>query len=66
MISHLKIINHTNQSKHHYQINMTHHNVWFKRWFNPTLRKLFKVEICSLIDGETVIGYGIRKYKKLC
>jgi hypothetical protein len=44
---------------------MTHHNVWFKRWFNPTLRKLFKVEICSLIDGETVIGYGIRKYKKL-
>ncbi len=45
---------------------MENHNVWFKRWFNPTLRKIFKVEICSLIDGETVIGYGIRKYKKLC
>jgi hypothetical protein len=44
---------------------MENHNVWFKRWFNPTLRKIFKVEICSLIDGETVIGYGIRKYKKL-
>jgi hypothetical protein len=40
---------------------MKYHNIWFKRWFNPTLRKLFNVEICSIIRDEEVIGYGIRK-----
>jgi len=44
---------------------MDHHTIWFKRWFNPILRKLFKVEICSLIDGEVLINYGIRKFKPL-
>jgi hypothetical protein len=44
---------------------MRSHSTWFKRMLNPALRKMFRVEICSLIDGECVIGYGIRKYKKL-
>jgi hypothetical protein len=43
---------------------MQSHNIWFKRWFNPTLRKLFKVEICSIISDDNVIGYGIRKINK--
>jgi hypothetical protein len=42
---------------------METHSVWFKRWFNPTLRRIFKVEICSIIMGNEVVGYGIRKFK---
>jgi hypothetical protein len=41
---------------------MKSHNVWFKRTFNPILRKIFKVEICSIIQDDKVIGYGIRKH----
>jgi hypothetical protein len=40
---------------------MEMHSVWFKRWFNPILRKLFKVEIFSAIINDKVVGYGIRK-----
>ena len=40
---------------------MKFHSVWFKRTFNPILRKLFKVEICSIIQDDKVIGYGVRK-----
>ena len=40
---------------------MTTHTTWFKRYFNPLLRKIFKVEITSLILEGRVIGYGIRK-----
>ena len=43
---------------------MSNHDIWFKRWFNPTLRKLFKIEICSIICEEEVIGYGLRKFLK--
>ena len=42
-------------------IDMEKHEIWFKRWFNPLLRKLFKLEICSLLYEEKVVGYGIRK-----
>jgi hypothetical protein len=41
---------------------METHSVWFKRWFNPTLRRIFKVEICSIIMDNEVVGYGIRKF----
>jgi hypothetical protein len=44
---------------------MKSHSTWIKRTFNPILRKLFKVEICSLIDNEGIIGYGLRKYKTM-
>jgi hypothetical protein len=40
---------------------MKTHSTWFKRTFNPILRKLFKIEICSIIHEEKIIGYGIRK-----
>lgn len=43
---------------------MEYHSTWFKRTFNPILRKIFKVEIFSAIDEGKVIGYGIRKYIK--
>ncbi len=43
---------------------MKSHDIWFKRWFNPTLRKLFKIEICSIICEDEVVGYGIRKILK--
>lgn len=43
---------------------MEFHSTWFKRWFNPVLRKLFMVEICSIVGGDgKVLGYGIRKYR---
>lgn len=42
---------------------MEAHSIWFKRWLNPILRKLFKIEICSIISDNDVIGYGIRKFK---
>lgn len=43
---------------------MTTHTTWFKRYLNPLLRKIFKVEITSLtLDGK-IIGYGIRKQIK--
>ena len=28
---------------------MIKHSPWFKRLFNPFLRKLFNIEICSII-----------------
>ena len=40
---------------------MKAHSVWFKRWFNPILRKVFKIEIFSAIIDDKVVGYGIRK-----
>lgn len=40
---------------------MKNHDIWFKRWFNPLLRKLFKLEITTLFYEEKVVGYGIRK-----
>ena len=40
---------------------MTHDNTWFKRTLNPILRKLFRVEITSIVYEDRVIGYGIRK-----
>jgi len=43
---------------------MKHHSNWFKRTLNPILRKLFRVEITSIIYDEKVIGYGIRKQLK--
>jgi hypothetical protein len=43
---------------------MEQHSIWFKRWFNPIIRKMFKVEICSIIMDNEVIGYGIRKLKQ--
>ena len=43
---------------------MEFHSTWFKRWFNPVLRRLFRVEICSIFGGDgKVLGYGIRKYR---
>ena len=42
---------------------MTHHPTFIKRWFNPILRKLFNLEICSIVRDNKVIGYGIRKHK---
>jgi len=41
------------------------HSTWFKRLLNPILRKLFRIEITSLILDEEVIGYGIRKQMEL-
>jgi hypothetical protein len=41
---------------------MKSHTTWFKRWFNSILRKVFKVEITSIIMDDKVIGYGIRKW----
>jgi len=41
---------------------MIKHSPWFKRLFNPFLRKLFNIEICSIILDDKVVGYGIRKY----
>jgi hypothetical protein len=43
---------------------MTHHSTWFKRTFNPILRKIFKIEICSIISEGKIIGYGVRKFIK--
>ena len=43
---------------------MTTHTTWFKKYLNPLLRKVLKVEITSLILDDKVIGYGIRKYIK--
>lgn len=43
---------------------MKTHIIWFKRWFNPILRKAFGVEITSIIMDNKVIGYGIRKQLK--
>jgi hypothetical protein len=40
---------------------MKSHSTWFKRTLNPILRKIFKVEICSISFEEKIIGYGIRK-----
>ncbi|CAB4159880.1 hypothetical protein UFOVP723_6 [uncultured Caudovirales phage] len=40
---------------------MKAHSTWFKRTLNPILRKIFKVEICSIFFEEKIIGYGIRK-----
>ena len=44
---------------------MYFHSTWFKRRFNPVLRRWLSVEICSIVDwhGE-VIGYGIRKFRR--
>jgi hypothetical protein len=44
--------------------NMDTHSTWVKRTFNPILRKLFKIEITSIVRNEEVIGYGIRKHLK--
>jgi len=41
---------------------MEYHSTWVKRLLNPYLRKYLKVEICSIIRKDQVIGYGIRKY----
>lgn len=43
---------------------ITNHSTWFKRTFNPILRKLFGVEIFSTIMDNKVVGYGIRKHLK--
>jgi len=43
---------------------MKKHSIWFKRWLNPVLRKVFRVEITSIIVDNEVIGYGIRKQLK--
>jgi hypothetical protein len=43
---------------------MKQHKIWFKTILNPLLRLMFKLEICSLIKDEKVIGFGIRKYYK--
>lgn len=43
---------------------MKTHSIWLKRWFNPILRKVFGVEITSIIMDNKVIGYGIRKQLK--
>ena len=40
---------------------MENHNIFFKRLFNPILRKFFKIEICSIVYNNKVIGYGVRK-----
>lgn len=40
------------------------HSIWFKKYLNPLLRKILKVEITSLILDGKVIGYGIRKQIK--
>lgn len=42
-------------------IKVEYHDIWFKRWFNPIFRKLFKLEITTLLHEEKVVGYGIRK-----
>jgi hypothetical protein len=43
---------------------MNHHRTWFKVLLNPALRRVFKVEICSIVSGKTVIGYGLRRVIK--
>lgn len=43
---------------------MKTHNNWLKRWLNPILRKVFRIEITSIIMDNKVIGYGIRKQLK--
>lgn len=43
---------------------MEKHSIWFKRCLNPILRKVFRVEITSIIMDNKVIGYGIRKQLK--
>ena len=43
---------------------MTQHSKWFKRAINPILRRLFGVEITSIVMDEKVVGYGIRKQLK--
>ena len=43
---------------------MKTHGTWYKRWFNPILRKVFGVEITSITMDNKVIGYGIRKQLK--
>ena len=40
---------------------MIEHSTWFKRALNPILRRIFRVEITSIIQDDKVIGYGIRK-----
>ncbi len=43
---------------------MKKHSTWFKRFFNPILRKVLGIEITSIVMGDKVIGYGIRKQLK--
>jgi hypothetical protein len=43
---------------------MKQHSTWFKRTMNPVLRRLFGVEITSIVMDGKVIGYGIRKQLK--
>jgi hypothetical protein len=43
---------------------MREHTTWFKRTLNPILRRIFRVEITSIIQDGKVIGYGIRKQLK--
>ena len=40
------------------------HSTWLKKTLNPLLRKLFSIEICSIFEGEKIVGYGIRKRLK--
>ena len=43
---------------------MIKHSSWLKRAMNPVIRRLFGVEITSIVMDEKVIGYGIRKQLK--
>ena len=43
--------------------NSINHRIWFKNIFNPLLRRLGWV-IVTKVDGDKILGYEIRKYKK--
>ena len=36
---------------------MKTHKTWFKIKFNPILRKLFNIEICTITQEGQVVGY---------
>ena len=42
---------------------LTNHQIWFKNWFNPILRKIGLVIVSSFDkENENFMGYNIRRY----